>query len=165
MGDLFVVMCPTDDPTSDSLPSSQEDDGDALEVYFSNIKLTVLYLIVNQFAENLRQAEAFVRRTWQYLASALPDFDPETADWDVGAAAEEWEQFQSRCAHVRHLQTLLLYKVAQDFINYADVQDTFSMTTVTPPLELCTRYGMVCRDSARTRCTRRHRHPHNTLHT
>ena len=33
-------------------------------------------LAVQQFAENLRQSAHFKLRTWQYLAAALPNFDP-----------------------------------------------------------------------------------------
>ena len=91
----------------------------------------MLFLAVQQFCENLRQSGIFKKRTWQYLAAALPTVDPNALD---GSKAP-WVGFRRRCVGVRKLLRLLLTMVDKDVINFADVDDIFSRTTVDGPTQ------------------------------
>ena len=126
---LFRLQCPADPGADDWAPRALRGDG-APPASRDYATYAVLFLAVQQFAENLRQSGHFKRRTWQYLAAALPDFDPEAP---LDAAAPAFCEFQHRCRGVGALLRYLLTLVGKDVINYADVDDIFERTTVAPP--------------------------------
>ena len=121
---------PSSGHTAQALPTPrfvQED-------FHSYVALTVLFLTVQQFAENLRQSMHFKMRTWQYLAAALPDLQRgEDLQWDMLSNNSAWAPFFTRCRNVCALLKYLLTLVDKNTINYADVDDIFSRTTVTTP--------------------------------
>ena len=73
---LFYAMCPGGPGTLWWTPPPFGPDGPEAELY-SYVTYTVLFLAVQQFAENLRQSTNFKMRTWQYLAASFPNFDPQ----------------------------------------------------------------------------------------
>ena len=121
---LFRLVCPADVALAEWAPADLHT-GDGPK-YYDYAALTVLFLAVQQFCENLRQSGHFKKRTWQYLAAALPQFHPR----DLDSSDPRWAPFRQRCGGVRKLLRLLLTMVDKDVINFADVDDIFSRTTV-----------------------------------
>ena len=92
---LFSTVCPSDPSAYLWAPRASD-----VPPRFVHATYAVLFLVVQQFAENLRQSGHFKKRTWQYLACALPsafDFDPRVPDWNALC----WGDFRSRCEEVQ----------------------------------------------------------------
>ena len=102
---LLVAMCPGDGVAWDPPPPTDEGAEEfAGTEYFDHVQYAVLFLAVQQFAENLRQSAAFKKRAWQYLGAALPGACVPGARWDLEPASVEWAEFRTRCRHVCQLQ-------------------------------------------------------------
>ena len=93
--DLFYIICPGEAEHVEWKPPDTE--VAASDTY---VALTVLYLTVQQFAENLRQAAHFKKRTWQYLAAAMPTVPLKDYPSDTNLRAEGWDPFCQRCHQV-----------------------------------------------------------------
>ena len=97
---LFYSVCPGEPEHVDWEPSDEAAAAAAEKVCDSYVTLTVLFLSVQQFAENLRQSTHFKKRTWQYLASALPPVVLHDIPWDMDISDSEWGPFCQRCQQV-----------------------------------------------------------------
>ena len=69
--------------------------------YYSYVAYTVLFLAVQQFAENLRQSAHFKKRTWQYLGVAIPNIHLEGVRFEMHPSNAAWATFCGRCQEVR----------------------------------------------------------------
>jgi hypothetical protein len=100
---------------------------------YGDITIVLLFYLVQQHCENLRQAAGYKKRVWQYLSSALPHYEPEDGEWDADPDAPEWGNFRLRCDNVISMLRYLTAKVDLDTINYADVDDIFNRTSLESP--------------------------------
>uniref|UniRef100_A0A7S1JEU0 GH16 domain-containing protein n=1 Tax=Eutreptiella gymnastica TaxID=73025 RepID=A0A7S1JEU0_9EUGL len=125
---LFQLVCPSDILSGGWVPP----DSLGEHGYYPYVTCTLLFLVVQQYAENMRQAPSFKKRVWQYLASALPDFQAHALDWD-STRAECWGDFNCRARSCCILLRYLLTMVDRDTINFADVDETFEQTIVRAP--------------------------------
>eukprot|EP00668_Euglena_longa_P002959 GGOE01003456.1.p1 GENE.GGOE01003456.1~~GGOE01003456.1.p1 ORF type:complete len:3098 (-),score=946.50 GGOE01003456.1:364-9156(-) len=122
---LFLLSCPHSDPIGGWRPPGPF--GEA-PMFCEYAKYTIMFLVVQQFVENLRQAANFKFKLWQFLSSAFPEFDASSPMWPT---LDTWGLFNERCSDSRQLLRFLLTKVDQDVFNFADVDDLFRNVLVT----------------------------------
>ena len=104
-----------------SLWQRPEEEDSTSEEHYKHVAWTVMFLVVQQHSENLRQAESYKRRTWQYLTASMPHCHPDDSHWDKDVGAKIWELFRARAANVCSLQRFLTAKVEVCWVRYGVV--------------------------------------------